>query len=152
MTLKYLLLLSTGALGIFFGAQLTEAALIVPYWKELSPDAFFAFYNAYGKKLQQFYAPLTIAATILPIVTFVCYLFGKSKIDFFMWLMTITTILFFATYFLYFKEANLSFTDRTISNEALPQVLITWEKWHLGRVLCEAVAFASGLILLFKAK
>lgn len=43
MTLKILLLLSTFLLGIFFGTQLAEAALIVPYWKDLSADNFFAF-------------------------------------------------------------------------------------------------------------
>jgi hypothetical protein len=153
MTLKILLLLSTFLLGIFFGTQPAEAALIVPYWKDLSADNFFAFYKTYGKKLHQFYAPLTIAATILPILTFVCHMIiGKSKTDFLMWLMTAFTVLFFATYFLYFKEANVSFTERTISNEALAQELIRWEKWHWGRVVCEAVAFGCGLILLVKTK
>jgi Domain of unknown function (DUF1772) len=153
MTLKILLLLSTCSLGIFFGTQLAEAALIVPYWKELSADNFFAFYKTYGKKLHQFYAPLTIAATILPILTFVYYLvIDKSKTDFLMWLMTAFAILFFATFFLYFKEANLSFTERTISNEALTKELIKWEKWHWGRVVCEGVAFVCGLILLLKSK
>jgi hypothetical protein len=152
MTLKILLLLSTCILGVFLGTQLTEAALIVPYWKELSADSFFAFYKTYGKKIHQFYSPLTIASTILPIVTFVCYLFVKSKTDFLMWLMTTFAVLFFATYFLYFKEANISFTERTISNEALAEELITWGKWHWGRVVCEAVAFGCGLILLLKTE
>jgi hypothetical protein len=152
MTLKILLLLSTCSLGIFFGTQLAEAALIVPFWKELSADNFFAFYKTYGKKLNQFYAPLTIAATILPIVTLVCSLFQKSKTDLLLWLMVAFAILFFATFFIYFKEANLSFADRSISNEKLPQELIKWGNWHWGRVVCEAFAFGCGLILLLKFK
>jgi hypothetical protein len=149
---KILLLLSTCTLGFFLGTQVAEAALIVPYWKELSPDDFFVFYKAYGKKLHQFYAPLTIAATILPIATFIHSLFGKSKADLLTWLMTVFAVLFFATFFLYFKEANISFTERTISNEALAQELIKWGMWHWGRVVCEAVAFICGLILLLKSK
>lgn len=71
MALKIILLLSTAILGIFLGTQLTEAALIVPYWKGLSPDDFFTFYKTYGNELHQFYSPMTIAATILPVITLV---------------------------------------------------------------------------------
>jgi hypothetical protein len=152
MILKILLLLSTCTLGTFFGTQLAEAALIVPYWKDLSANDFFAFYKNYGKKLHQFYAPLTIAATILPIATLVFSLFSKSNTDLLMWLMVGFCILFFATYFVYFKEANLSFTERTIANESLSQELLRWERWHWGRVVCEGIAFACGLILLLKLK
>jgi len=152
MTYKILLLLSTCILGVFIGTQFAEAMLIVPYWKELSADDFFAFYKTYGKNLHQFYAPLTIAATILPIATCVSSLFRKTKTDLLMWLMTLLSILFFSTFFLYFKKANLSFTERTISNEALAQELIKWGKWHWGRVVCEAVAFICGLVLLLKLK
>jgi hypothetical protein len=150
MALKIILLLSTGTLGVFLGTQLAEAALILPYWKGLSPDDFFAFYKTYGHKLHQFYSPLTIIATILPVIALVWSLLTKQKIDLFMWIMVVVTLLFFSTYFLYFKEANLSFTDRTISDEILPQKLTEWANWHWGRVSCESVAFVCGLILLTK--
>lgn len=152
MTLKILVLLSTSMLGIFFGTQLAEAALIVPYWKALSADEFFAFYKTYGKKLHQFYAPLTITATILPITTLAYSLFSKSKTDWFLWLMVGFTVLFFVTFFLYFKDANISFTERTITNESLSEELIKWGNWHWGRLVCEGIAFVCGLILLLKLK
>lgn len=152
MILKILLLLSTCTLGTFFGTQLAEAALIVPYWKSLSADGFFAFYKTYGKKLHQFYAPLTIASTILPVVTLVCSLLSKSKTDLIMWLMAGLAILFFATFFMYFKEANQSFAEKTIANEALSKELIKWEIWHWGRVICEGLGFVCGLVLLLKFK
>lgn len=152
MALKIILLLSTGILGIFLGTQLAEAALIVPYWKGLSPDHFFAFYKTYGNKLHQFYSPLTIAATILPVIALVWSLLTKQKIDLFMWIMVVFTLLFFSTYFLYFKEANLSFSERTITNEILPYKLKEWANWHWGRISCESVAFVCGLFLLTKLK
>lgn len=152
MALKIILLLSTATLGVFLGTQLAEAALIVPYWQGLSPDDFFTFYKIYGIKLHQFYSPLTIVATILPVVTLVWSLLTKQKIDLLLWIMVVFTLMFFSTYFLYFKEANLSFTERTISNEILPHKLTEWANWHWGRIFCEALAFVCGLILLTKLK
>ena len=152
LILKILLMLSTCTLGVFLGTQLAEAALIVPYWKGLSSEDFFAFYKAHGKKLQQFYAPLTIAATILPICTIVCSLLGKTKTLPLMWLMLFFSLLFFSTFFIYFKAANYNFTMQTISYEALPNELLKWEKWHWTRIFCEAVAFISGLFLLLQFK
>lgn len=152
MAQKILLLFSTFTLGIFLGAQLAEAVLIVPYWKTLSSDSFFELHQTYGHRLYQFYAPLTIAATIFPITTFVHSLLNKSKTDILMWLMFIFTLLFFATYYIYFKEANLGFAERTISNEALQMELAKWGNWHWVRVFCEGVAFVCGLILLLRAK
>lgn len=150
MVLKILLLVSTGTLGVFFGTQLAEAALIVPYWKELSPDDFFTLHKAYGKKLYQFYSPITIAAFVLPVSTLVFSFITKQKADLLMWGMVVFSILFFATYFLYFKDANISFAERTVSNEALPQALNTWANWHWARVVFEAIAFICGLFLLIR--
>lgn len=152
MVVKILLILSTAILGIFLGAQLAEGSLIVPYWKSLSPDDFFKFYKTYGKKLHQFYSPLTIAATFLPISALLWCLLTKQKIDSLLWVMVLFTLLFFSSYFFYFKEANSSFTARAITNELLPQKLTEWGNWHWGRVFCEAVAFVCGLLLLVKYK
>lgn len=152
MVYKILLILSTATLGVFLGTQLSEAALIVPYWKSLTANDFFEFYRVNGQKLHQFYAPLTIASTILPILTLAFSMFGKSKIDLRLWLMTVFSILFFSSFFVYFKDANLSFAQRTITNEALPLELIKWGQWHWGRVVCETVAFICGLFLLLKSK
>jgi hypothetical protein len=152
MILKTLLILSTCTLGIYLGTQLVEAILIVPYWKNLSPDNFFALYKAYGESIHQFYAPITIVAILLPTATLVCSLFNKSKTDLLIWFMFSFSVLFFSTFFLYFKEANLSFAQRTISNDALIQELIKWENWHWGSVVFEIFAFGSGLTLLLKSK
>lgn len=152
MILKTLLILSTGTLGVFMGTQLAEAALIVPYWKGLSPDDFFDFYKNYGKKLHQFYSPLTIVSTLLPLTTIAFCVFTKQKIDPLMWLTLVFTLLFFSSYFVYFKEANLSFTERSFSDELLSNKLNEWANWHWGRVICELAAFICGLILLGKSK
>lgn len=148
MTTQILLLLSSGILGIFLGAQITEAALLVPYWKALTADDFFEYYQKYGKKIKQFFAPLTIAATVLPLITVGYAIFHQSNHLILAGFMGVATLAFFSTYFLYFKKANQSFTDRSLSNQQLPHELKRWGNWHWGRIVFECIAFGCSLLLL----
>lgn len=150
MTSEILLLLSSGVLGIFLGAQIAEAILFVPYWKAMSADDFFELHKTFGKKIYQFFAPLTIAATILPLITVGYNLACSSKSQTLWILMGATTLLFFSTYFLYFKKANRGFAERSLSNEELPSELVRWGNWHWGRIVFELIAFGCSLLLLLK--
>jgi len=47
-----------------------------------------------------------------------------------------------------FKAANKSFADRGLSKEALPAELMRWGNWHWGRIVFEAIAFCTSLLLL----
>lgn len=62
MNSEIMLLFSSGILGIFLGAQITEAVLFVPNWKALKADDFFEFYQNYGKKIYQFFAPINYSS------------------------------------------------------------------------------------------
>ena len=144
-----LLIASCGALGIFLGAQIAEGMLIVPYWKRLSPEQFFTLHKNYGPKLYLFFAPLTIAATFLPLL-YAIYSFGFSDgcVSMEKILLTVSVLGFFSSYYLYFKKANRQFFKRTIADEKLPVALITWEKWHWTRVGFASIAFICALLLL----
>ena len=148
MIATILLLLSCVLLGIFLGAQITEAVLLVPYWKTMEANDFFELHQTYGKKIHQFFAPLTIAATIIPIMSagYIALFQGKGMI--LLVLMGFSVLAFFSTFFLYFKEANRSFADRSLSNDNLLAELIRWERWHWGRIVFEFVAFGCSLLLL----
>jgi len=148
---EILLILSSGALGIFLGAQIAEAVLFVPYWKTLSADDFFEQHKIQGKKMHRFFAPLTTLATVLPLSTVVYTLMNQPKEPIIIGLMGISTILFFSSYFLYFKKANTSFAERSITNEELPFELVKWGNWHWGRIFFEFIAFSCSLILLLKS-
>jgi len=148
MISETLLLLSSGLLGIFLGAQITEAILFVPYWKDLPPNDFFELYKAYGRKIYKFFAPLTILATILPLVTVIYHLINQSNGRIFLMLMGVSTLIFFSTYFLYFKKANKSFAERSIPNSKLTGELVKWGNWHWGRIFFECIAFCISLFLL----
>jgi hypothetical protein len=135
-------------LGVFLGAQITEAVLFVPHWKALSADDFFEFHKTYGKKIYQFFAPLTIAATLLPLITVAYSFINQYDNQMLFGLMGFSTFAFFSTYFFYFKKANKSFAERSLTNEELPYELNRWGNWHYGRICFELIAFICTLLLM----
>ena len=63
-----LLLSSSLVLGVFLGAQIAEACLFVPIWKKMGADDFFDQHETVGPLIYRFFAPITIAATVIPLV------------------------------------------------------------------------------------
>ncbi|RBW63174.1 hypothetical protein DS884_00435 [Tenacibaculum sp. E3R01] len=146
-----LLLLSSGILGIFLGAQIAEAFLLVPYWKNLKENDFFELHKVYGKKIHHFFAPLTIAAVFVPLITIIVHIFCQTnKNNLLLGVMGFSTIAFFLTYFLYFRKTNKSFSERSIDNKKLQKELIKWGNWHWSRIFFEFIAFICSLLLLMK--
>ncbi len=141
-------ILSAGILGIFLGAQICEAVLFVPYWKTMSPKEFFELHKSYGKKIYQFFAPLTIAATFVPVLTATYAVTNNIEGYIYSLTMGVLTLMFFSTYYLYFKQANKSFAEASVSHEELPNELNRWGKWHWGRTGLEFVAFIFALLAL----
>jgi len=77
----------------------------------LKPADFFELHKTFGKKIYQFFAPLTIAATMIPIFTIGYIAIFQSSNKVLLGLMGLSVLAFFSTYFLYFKEANKSFAE-----------------------------------------
>jgi ABC-type multidrug transport system fused ATPase/permease subunit len=148
MIYEILIALSTGVLGIFLGAQIAEGVLFVPYWKALQPKEFFELHQTYGKKIYQFFAPLTIVATLVPLLTVAYGFFTNIDSQLSLMLMGFFTALFFSTYFLYFKKANKLFAEASISHEDLPVELNKWGNWHWGRIVFEFIAFICSIVAL----
>lgn len=148
MVSEILLISSSSILGVFLGAQIAEAYLLVPYWKALPADEFFELHKVYGSKIHQFFAPLTITATLLPLITVVYGIANHFHDPLLLGLMGISTIAFFSTYFLYFEKANNSFVDRALCDEELSLELDRWGAWHWGRIFFELIAFVCALVLL----
>lgn len=143
-----LLLLSAAVLGTFFGAQIAEACLFVPIWKEMDPDDFFDQHQSVGPRIYRFFAPLTIAATLVPLATAAVGLIRNAQPSVLLWILGASTLAFFSTYFLYFKSANQKFADRALTNRELPAELERWGRWHWTRIGFEAVAFGCSILLL----
>ena len=146
--IELLYALTAGILGIFAGAQIAEGVLFVPYWKSMKPAEFYKDHKVFGPIIYKFFAPLTIAATLIPIGTMI-YAWSTDAPGKMASLLTgFFTLLFFATFFLYFKKANQSFADASLSEEELPLELIKWGKWHWTRIYFELAALVCALIAL----
>ena len=142
-----LILITTAVLGIFLGAQIAEALLIVPYWKSLTAEQFYAFYKRYGHDLHRFFAPLTIAATILPILLLVVGILTTDKRMMLLIALLCCVAIFFSTFFVFFKKANERFKTEDIEPSQLPNALKIWGRWHWLRICFECLAFLILLIL-----
>ena len=78
------------------GAQIAELFLFVPIWKELDADEFFK------PLIYRFFAPLTIAATVVPLMTAMLNLIYFSDEYFIFLIMGVLTLMFFFNLFLVF--------------------------------------------------
>jgi hypothetical protein len=137
---------SAGSIGLLVGALLAEGALFVPYWQTLNTDVFYALHKVYGPKLYRFFAPLTVAPTVLSVAA---ALVSISVTDSGRWVTLAACILFLmaaSTYSLYFRQANAQFAAATLNGDALSLELAKWERWQWVRVVLGAVAFFAALI------
>ena len=140
---------SAAVLGCFFGAQLCEAMLLVPYWKSMDPSDFKKYYNKQGGKIHSFFSPLTILAFLIPCLTaFIGLSSGQDKVIIHLGL-GLSCLLFFSTYFLFFKKANEEFTMVEMDQHQLQSALSICAKWHWSRVVLEGLAFGLALFLLY---
>src|SRR5258705_13685229 len=62
------LLLAAVTLGVFVGCQLTEGLVLVPYWRELSPHEFLAWYAANDRRLLGFFGAVTVTTLLVVLV------------------------------------------------------------------------------------
>ncbi len=120
--------LTTAVIGLYAGSLLTEAMILVPFWRGMSADDFFEGHGQMGPSLFRYFAPLTVLAVILSIVTAVVS--GGRHI----WVagLCLTAL---AIFFIYFKKANQSFADHSLSHDALPAELARWQTWHWIRTI-----------------
>lgn len=137
-------LAATVALGLFAGALLTEGAILVPYWRKMTPGDFFGLHGALGPVLFRFFAPLTIVAVVLAVVSALVSVWAgdlTAARSIAAGGALATLLIFFA----YFRRANQSFADRSIADEALPAELRRWAGWHWIRTAIIIAAFVAAV-------
>jgi len=131
--------------AIFLGSQITEGALLVPYWQSLSTENFYSYYNSFGHTIGKFYTVLTIIAAFIPLGVLIYCFLKKSKGLFSALFSTFFAVLFIASFYIYFKGTNSLFFESALSEIELQQELITWSYWHWSRV---SIEFLSLLFLI----
>lgn len=138
--------LTTIILGLFAGSLLTEALLLVPYFRSLSFDEFNRLHHAFGPRLYRYYAPLTIAATVLPLVSAAVATFTHRELPLFACLAAALSLVILATYFLYFRAANLAFAEKRLDEAALTKELSRWASVHTFRTALALGAFVASTL------
>lgn len=142
---EYLYLATTFAMGLFAGALLTEACILVPYWQRMQASDFFALHGSLGPKLFRYFAPLTVLAVSMSISSFSAALVtGEVAV----WQGATAGLCTFALllFFFYFKNANAKFATHSISDNELVIELNRWAIWHWIRTASILTAFACSLM------
>jgi Domain of unknown function (DUF1772) len=140
--------LSAAGIGLFVGALLTEAVVLVPMFRALRPPDFFVLHAAHAHRLYGFFAPLTATATCLAVVAAVTSVTSGHSGSVAAVVAATLTLVILSTYFLYFRRANASFAEASIRPEDLSAELARWSSWHWFRTAIGLVAFASALLSL----
>jgi hypothetical protein len=140
--------LAAAGLALFIGALLTEAMVLVPMWRTLKPQEFFALHAAHAHRLYAFFAPLTVSATLLAVAAAITSVATSRPLTSASVVAAALTLVILSTYGLYFRRANASFAEASITHEALPAELARWASWHWFRTAIGLVALASSLLAL----
>lgn len=140
--------LSILASGLLAGALLTEAMVLVPFWRSLSPREFLTRHSDMAPLLFRFYAPLTVLGTSLPVITMsMALLLGDaSKL---LWVVAgVIAIALLGIYFAYFKVANAKFESGKLTDTEVTAELVSWANWHNVRTALACIGFLLSLIAL----
>ncbi len=126
--IEILTIITTAVIGLYAGSLLTEGMILVPFWRRMSAEEFFGGHSKMGPSLFRYFAPLTVLAVMLSVLTAI--LAGGRHV----WVagLCLTAL---AIFFVYFKKANQSFADHSLSNEDLPAELARWSAWHWTRTV-----------------
>ncbi len=144
-------LLAAASLGLLAGALLAEDRLLVPYWRTLSADTFYALHPTFGSMLYRFFAPLTMAAPLAAVLAMVQVILQSGGLTPRSLAAIATAVLAFslvAIYVLYFKSANEALSQRAVSAADLPTTMARWAAWHRARVVIVVAAFGLSLVTL----
>ena len=122
--------------------RVLEGLVLVPFFKRLSAAEFFAFHPVFGHALFTYFAPLTTAAVVAPVVAAIWAGGGNMALN----LAAAGALAVLAFFPLYFKRANAAFEHRQVSAEQLPGRLVQWGRVHSARTVIAVAAFAASVV------
>ncbi len=148
MFLEVAHLASSTALGLLVGSWLTEAIVLVPFWRSMEPDKFLALYAELGTWIFRYFAPLTAITSVLTlVVALVPFSQGEAPN-----LNEVVPVVMIAIalgmFAAFFKRSIANFKAGIVSGLGLSEDLAKWARWHAVRLLIGSVAFISSLLAL----
>ena len=139
-------LLSMTALALFAGGMLTEACVLVPYWRSLKPEQFLAYYADNGRRLHGFFSPLTIIAALLALAAAVASWPAGGFVAMLTATAAVILLMVVGAFFVYFKQVNISFSQGSLPPGEVGPELARWAAWHWWRTALSFVALAAAII------
>jgi hypothetical protein len=133
-------------LGVSLGGMLTAGVLLVPFWRELAPADFLAWYGANGGRMYVFFTPLQLGGAILASVAAVAAIRSKSPSRHFAAIAAAFAIAVLVPYFLFFQRTNAGFADPAADVATVASQLASYASWQWLRIAFGAVAFVSSLL------
>ena len=143
--------LAAASLGIFAGAMLTEAGVLVPYRRSLAPAEFLRWYAANAQRLLAFFSPVTAVSAVLAILAAVASLWEGHPGRWYALAAAVLAVVMVASFFVYFEQANASFAAATIHLDAVAIELTRWGAWHNARTALSVAALAASLLSIWQS-
>jgi hypothetical protein len=137
--------LAAAMLGVVVGALLTEALVLLPFWRSLTARSFFEWYRGHGDLLLRFFGPLEVLAALLVAFAAAAAWIRDGHAPPYLLTAALLCIVVLVMFPLYFRAANASFTAGSVEPDRLADELRRWGRWHWSRVCMAAVAFAAAL-------
>jgi len=138
--------------SIFLGSQITEGVLLIPYWQSLSSSEFYSYYEKFGPTIGQFFTILTLIAAFIPIAITLYYLKLKTSSILLPLISVLFAVLFVSCFYIYFKDTNELFYQSAFNENDLKTELITYSRWHWGRVILETISLIFLILAISKNK
>ncbi len=136
-------MMATVFLGLYAGSLLTEAMILVPYWRRMPAEDFFRLHGNLGPQLFRFFAPLTVITVMSAVVVAIL---NSTQGDIYWVVSAVLAASALLIFFIYFKKANRSFADHSLAANQLPLELKRWAVWHWVRTIVVIVAFATSVL------
>lgn len=122
--------------------------VLVPYWRSLKAETFLELHHTMGSRLYRYFAPLTIAATVVPTLAAVVCVVGEGAGWMFSLPASLLVLANLGIYAAYFKAANESFATGSVGGTGLASELQRWSRWHWLRTVMIIAALALELCAL----
>ena len=145
---RVFIVIVAAVMGVSAGASLAEVVLLVPFWIEMEPAAFFDWYAANRTRLTGFYSPLQILSAAGGVLAGAWLLLKNKRGRWEMSFSAVCAVAVLFLFFVYFKDANAAFARRTIPAGDLTAALIDWGRWQWARVALATLAFLAALLSL----
>jgi hypothetical protein len=133
-------------LGLSAGASLTEAVVLVRWWRALPAEEFLAWFRANEPRLVAFYGPLQAVSLVVALAAAAVALWRRHPARRPLVVAVLLAVGVLGSFFAYFRDANAALVAGAVPPADVPAALARWDVWHWVRTAIGSGAFAAALV------